>query len=444
MEIFWFLFRMLTNLFEAIVLCFFICKHFPGKFSKWKNYLINTFAIISITIAYTIYGFFSPQWIIEVSILTLYLFVFACFFKKGFWYEKLFWVVLLISALGIVAVTAVKWTMFITGASQYTIVFGDGIPRIALVVSATFVQVTVIYYFSKFYIHSLNLKKSNYLTLTSIPIFSLILIAGTMEVGMIMEYNVRALFFLVISCIATIAILMIAYYLYFTIASQSKQLLNTQTQLQNKILMEQHNEQLIEMNAQMKTWRHDFHNHLQTLMVVARTHDTKSLEDYIQKLGYEIIAIDNLCNTGDKILDAILSAKLTLAQSYNITFSLNAIPITRLPISDTDKTSLFGNLIDNAIEACKQVNLENRFINLSLEMIQNMISIQMSNSTNGTDNTENGKFVTTKADKQFHGLGIPHINKIVESANGIINREHKNYVFTTTILFEKIDSVIGF
>lgn len=312
--------------------------------------------------------------------------------------------------------------------------------RIILDTAGTIIQVLLVCFFSKLFFRTNFMYNITYVSLVSIYIVSFMLVAGIMEASLAMEYNSRASLLLALTNAGAIAVLLIANYAFVTISKQSISLHETQRQLQNKILMEQHNEQLIEINEQMKTWRHDFHNHLQTLVVVARTQDRGSLEDYVLKLGHEILAVDNLCNTGDKVLDAILSAKLALAKSSRIAFSLDAKPISPLPLADTDKTSLFGNLMDNAIEACRRVDTENRFIKLSMEMMQKMVSIRISNSTDGTELMDNGKFVTTKSEKKFHGLGIPHIDRIVESAGGLVHREHKNNVFTTVILFEVVEA----
>ncbi|MCL2400110.1 MAG: GHKL domain-containing protein [Defluviitaleaceae bacterium] len=434
MDVFWFSFQMVVNIFEGAVFCYFIAKHFPSKFSKSTSYLINGVVVLVMSGVYAVYFFLPPPWWLETAIVIPFWVLFAFLFRKGIWYEKGFWSVLILGANYICAVAAITLAMHISGASQYTIVFTQGVPRFLLVVFAKTSQIAVIYYFSKFYITSLKLSKTIYLVLTSVSILSIAIALSIMETAMVMGEDLTLLRYLLIAIIGLVAIVMMAYYLYYKIATQSESLFNAQSELQHNAMMEQHNDELIKVDANMKNWRHDFHNHLQTLLVLSRSKNTNDVEDYIMKLGHELRAIDDICNTGQKALDAIITVKYSIAKSYGITLSLNINPIALLPFSDVDVTTLLGNLIDNAIEACRQVIPKETSINLSLGMMGEMIYVRISNTTNGIDCIEDGKFLTTKPDHNLHGFGLLSIDRVVNSVGGIVQREHKNNVFTTTLL----------
>jgi len=425
---------MIVNIFESAVFCYFIAKHFPSKFSIGTSYIINTIVVLVMSGVYVVYFFFPPPWWLDVMAAVLCWASFAFLFRKGFWYEKIFWSVFILGANVMCGVAAVNVAMYISGASQYTIIFTQGVPRLLLVVFAKTAQVAVIYYFSKFYITSIKLSKMIYLVLTSISILSAAIAISIMETGLVMGEDLALLRYLVIASICLVAIIMIAYYLYYKIATQSESLFNAQSELQHKTLMEQHNEELIKVDANMKNWRHDFHNHLQTLLVLSRSENTKDVEDYILNLGHELRAIDAICNTGQKALDAIITVKYSIAKSYDIAFTLDISPIAPLPFSDVDVTTLFGNLLDNAMEACRQAIPNETSINLSLGMMGEMIHVRVSNTTNGIVHTKDGKFMTTKSDKSLHGLGLLSIDRVVSSIGGIVQREHRNNVFTTTLL----------
>jgi len=430
----WFSFQMVVNVFESAVFCYFIAKHFPSKFSRGTSYLINTIVVLIMSGIYAVYFFFPPPWWLDSATIVPYWIGFALLLRKGFWYEKGFWSLAILGANYICAVAAITLAMYISGASQYTIVFTQGVPRLLLVILAKTAQVAVIYYFSKFYITSLKLSKTIYIVLISISILSIAIAVSIMETAMVMGEDLALLRYLVVGGICLVAIVMIAYYLYYKIARQSELLFNAQNELQHKTLIEQHNEELLKVDANMKNWRHDFHNHLQSILVLSRSENTKDVEDYIMNLGHELKAIDAICNTGQKALDAIITVKYSIAKSYDIALTLNIGPIAPLPFSDVDVTTLFGNLMDNAIEACRQVIPKETSINLSLGMMGEMIHICVSNTTNGMVRIEDGKFLTTKPDQSLHGLGLLSIDRVVDSVGGIVQREHNNGVFTTTLL----------
>ncbi len=94
--------------------------------------------------------------------------------------------------------------------------------------------------------------------------------------------------------------------------------------------------------------------------------------------------------------------------------------------SDVTITSLFTNLLDNAIEACESVNNENKFIELNTNYQANMFLIKMKNSKN-PENIFTHK--TTKKNKKAHGHGISIIEDIVKQQEGMSSSEDKGEVF---------------
>ena len=104
-------------------------------------------------------------------------------------------------------------------------------------------------------------------------------------------------------------------------------------------------------------------------------------------------------------------------------------------LSESDVYSLFGNILDNAIEANKKLNNEARVIHLSIKKIHNFIVIQEYNGYDGNIVTENGIIKSTKNDKTWHGYGLKSIQYIVEKYHGELKIETKNQTFNLNIIF---------
>ena len=88
-------------------------------------------------------------------------------------------------------------------------------------------------------------------------------------------------------------------------------------------------------------------------------------------------------------------------------------------IDDMDICIIFGNALDNAIEACKKIeNKSERYIHIKNVVLPEYMLLNISNSFSGEFKTENALFVTTKKDSENHGFGLKNIRSSVEKYGG--------------------------
>jgi len=153
----------------------------------------------------------------------------------------------------------------------------------------------------------------------------------------------------------------------------------------------------------------------------------------LKELEVSLIEIEPRVKTGNKMTDAILNSKISLAKSNDIEVTADAhIPVA-LSTSETDLSIIIGNLLDNAIESNLKIPPNERFIRIYMDMknIQLYLSI-----TNGAEPTKKRKlfgiFASTKGDD--HGLGLIRIDEVVERNGGYLKRNSEAGVFTTEVL----------
>ena len=82
--------------------------------------------------------------------------------------------------------------------------------------------------------------------------------------------------------------------------------------------------------------------------------------------------------------------------------------------------TIFSNCIDNAIEACKKIKDNNRYISLKGNCVNNFYVIKIENSKTNKIKKLNGDFLTDKKDKFLHGIGLKNIRLALEKYNGEI------------------------
>lgn len=199
---------------------------------------------------------------------------------------------------------------------------------------------------------------------------------------------------------------------------------------QNK-LAERQFEEIRSTYREMRGWRHDYRNHMQILKVYLEDGEYEKGKEYIMQMDKDLGEVDHIIKSGNVMADAILNSKLTLARSKDIPVNITVkIPET-LPVSDTEFCVIFGNLLDNAIEACEQMEeKQDRFIRIYIGMFQKQFYISITNSTG-----QKQRITAYRTDKGMgHGFGLYRIDSIVRRHQGFLNRKNEPGVFVTEIM----------
>lgn len=202
-------------------------------------------------------------------------------------------------------------------------------------------------------------------------------------------------------------------------------------------LIETHYKEVENMYTQMRGWRHDYRNHIQTMKVLASNGDMEGIKEYLNKLDTDLNTVDIAIKTGNAMADAIINSKVSLARSRDIDVSIDAhIPI-KLKISELDLCCILGNLFDNAIEASMPLPKEKRLIRVYIDMKGTQLYISFTNFTSTKKLTKLGNsFATTKG--EGHGFGLVRIDNIVDRLDGYLSRNSEDGAFTTEILIPQV------
>jgi sensor histidine kinase regulating citrate/malate metabolism len=140
-------------------------------------------------------------------------------------------------------------------------------------------------------------------------------------------------------------------------------------------------------------------------------------------------------NTGNVIIDSIMNFKISEAEKFSIKCNTKIIIPWDLKLNSFEMTAILGNLMDNAIEANKNINEKKRQINFTMKYDRGRLFIRISNPYNQKilKNKNTKKFLTTKKDNSNHGKGISSIKNIVEKNDGLIDIDYDNNIFQVRI-----------
>lgn len=194
-------------------------------------------------------------------------------------------------------------------------------------------------------------------------------------------------------------------------------------------ILQKHYEEVEHMYAKMRGWRHDYRHHIQTMKVHAANGEYEEIAKYLDMLDDDLTNVETVIKTGNRMADAILNSKLSVATKNGITVKAEAkIPVS-LTVSELDLCIIIGNLLDNAIDACMELPVEKRLIRIYMEMKGNFLYLALTNTSGGKKKTN---FYSTKG--EGHGFGISRMDAVVEKYGGYITRASEDEAFSTEVL----------
>lgn len=202
-------------------------------------------------------------------------------------------------------------------------------------------------------------------------------------------------------------------------------------------LIETHYREVDNMYRQIRGWRHDYRNHIQTMKAYAALGDLEAVKKYLDLLDEDLTTVDTVIKTGNPMTDAILNSKISLAKSKDINVVADAHIPLKLKTSEIDLCCIIGNLFDNAIDASMKIPKEQRVIRVYMDMKNTQLYISFTNFTAGKKLKKDGRlFHSTKGDG--HGFGLVRIDAIVDRLDGYLSRNSEDGAFTTEILLPQI------
>ena len=190
-----------------------------------------------------------------------------------------------------------------------------------------------------------------------------------------------------------------------------------------------HYERIGVLDSELRTFRHDYKNHMLCIRSLADNHLYDDLIDYLSQISNDPVINEKVFITGNKIADIILSEKNKKAEEHKCSISFLGEISEKIPSKDI--CIILSNSLDNAIEACdKNTSDLVSVIKVKATFSHNMQLIEITNPVFDKIWIENKTVATTKTDKRHHGFGLYSIRRVTEEYDGIfdIHIEKGNFV----------------
>lgn len=159
-------------------------------------------------------------------------------------------------------------------------------------------------------------------------------------------------------------------------------------------------------------------------------------EEELCEINKDIRVFETRIKSGNPSLDIVLQEKLLLCMKDNIHFDIMVSAEKMAFITESDIYSLFGNLLENAIEASKKIeDINKREIRIRIKEELGLLLVDVSNNYQGQIKMEEGNPVTSKGNKSFHGFGTKSIKYIVHKYGGNLIINTDDLIYKVTIAF---------
>lgn len=238
-------------------------------------------------------------------------------------------------------------------------------------------------------------------------------------------YNFQPM--IAIRSLVTGAILLILYNLALLVPEtariyrQSLERKNLERQLNEQVL---HYKVLEGRESQYRKLRHDMKNHWQMVQTLLASGRLSEALDYTSRIQDQLefhTRSHQIISTGNPFLDAVLTSKLGQAAASGIQVDTEIMVVKNMKIDMVDCGIIFGNILENAIEAClKQSGEADRRILVKLLYKKGMLVCGICNSMDPDTSVRSG-FATTKPEAEGHGLGLPNVREAVAGYGGTLN-----------------------
>lgn len=426
-----FIFEIGINLLEMYIVIEFLTKYLECKYSGVKKnigFLLAWFvSFTELCIVNYITEFESLGTYIPIIIYFLY----ALLCLKGSVLLKLWMSILIQIILSCIAILTNLLICNIIGYSPNDMISVFNSTRVIGVI----ITKIILFYVTRIILRNRRrnpLESHTWVMLAIIPMISIISITLLMKAALNHE---EIKIYILIGSMCIVIANVVTYY-FFTV-------LNKEYETKLKIqLLEQQNDNAkknIE-NAdafikQMKTVRHDIKNQLIAIYGHIDKGNFDEAKNYINSITNNYLPnIQEYISTENEAFDAITNSKIAICNQKNIFMLVSIMEKSLTDMNAVDIGVLFGNLLDNAIEAADKT--ESRRISVEVQKEGEYLSIIVKNSIEKSVLENNNNLETSKKNKTMHGIGIKSVKAIVKKYDGMLQFYEEQNEFCCHILLD--------
>lgn len=236
---------------------------------------------------------------------------------------------------------------------------------------------------------------------------------------------------LCVSCIWLTCLIM-----YFVVQQMNK---DNQTKLEYELMKEKekYSKESMEIikrgNEELREFKHDLKNYLLPMQEMTEKMPQSEMADAWEKIYQKMENVQTLIQTGNSYVDSMINTKISLARSEKT--DVKCTILSRMDgVDGLEFCSVFGNLMDNAIEAERTV-ADGKKIEILIEEKMGYLRLLVQNKIDRSVLKENPELRTTKKTEGVHGIGHKSVERTMQKMGGAVKYYEKDGMFCAETVF---------
>ena len=443
MDLFWMIFELVVNLFQSAIVLQTIRAILKDKRTGKKANLAYILFVAILFLELSFVNFIVPFEGIGIIISILIIYIYSLINLKGTFMQKMFWSIFVMLLIMGITIVVLSIEGCIIGKGYLNLVIQKDLYRF---VGVVIIQI-VLFYLTRFMIKrtkkdsTYSLKWNEWFVLLIIPVISIFTMSFVSLIIINIEDQLSPMqhIFSILSILGILMTNSLVYVLYVNMQKDHAKQLEYSILQQAFKSQEKSVEETKILYQSVRSIRHDLKQHFQVALTMLHSGKINEAVDYMEKYNDTVLdGISNKVFCDNDVVNYIINSKSKICSDRHIKIYIyiaNEIP----EFSDLDLCVLLGNALDNAIEGAS--GKEKNEIYLELRNVDNFFMISVKNTIINSVLEDNPNLISTKNEKEVHGLGILSMKEVVQKYNGSIEFYESDNKFCCDMLLDIPDNM---
>lgn len=443
MDLFWMIFEFVVNLFQSAIVLQTIRAILKDKRTGKKANLAYILFVAILFLELSFVNFIVPFEGIGIIISILIIYIYSLINLKGTFMQKMFWSIFVMLLIMGITIVVLSIEGCIIGKGYLNLVIQKDLYRF---VGVDVIQI-VLFYLTRFMIKrtkkdsTYSLKWNEWFVLLIIPVISIFTMSFVSLIIINIEEQLSPMqhIFSILSILGILMTNSLVYVLYVNMQKDHAKQLEYSILQQAFKSQEKSVEETKILYQSVRSIRHDLKQHFQVALTMLHSGKIDEAVDYMEKYNDTVLdGISNKVFCDNDVVNYIINSKSKICSDRHIKIYIyiaNEIP----EFSDLDLCVLLGNALDNAIEGVPVDG--NNEIYLELRNVDNFFMISVKNTITNSVLEYNPNLISTKNEKEVHGLGILSMKEVVQKYNGSIEFYESDNKFCCDMLLDIPDNM---
>lgn len=443
MDLFWMIFELVVNLFQSAIVLQTIRAILKDKRTGKKANLAYILFVAILFLELSFVNFIVPFEGIGIIISILIIYIYSLINLKGTFMQKMFWSIFVMLLIMGITIVVLSIEGCIIGKGYLNLVIQKDLYRF---VGVVVIQI-VLFYLTRFMIKrtkkdsTYSLKWNEWFVLLIIPVISIFTMSFVSLIIINIEDQLSPMqhIFSILSILGILMTNSLVYVLYVNMQKDHAKQLEYSILQQAFKSQEKSVEETKILYQSVRSIRHDLKQHFQVALTMLHSGKINEAVDYMEKYNDTVLdGISNKVFCDNDVVNYIINGKSKICSDRHIKIYIyiaNEIP----EFSDLDLCVLLGNALDNAIEGVSGEGSNE--IYLELRNVDNFFMISVKNTIINSVLEDNPNLISTKNEKEVHGLGILSMKEVVQKYNGSIEFYESDNKFCCDMLLDIPDNM---